>query len=296
MGSIIFTATNATSWGTNPNVAQWNAVRAQVLSDLAANLTSPAGDIHVGINFGYGDVNSLPLDGGAAAQSMWFISTDIYANFRTKLQAIAGKNSLQTTAYNNTNLPSTNPFGASSLYSTDPLLKAIGIIGDFVGVDGYVGVSTNAAVDPTSTHGTSATGWGLYGLLMHEITEVLGRSCNLNANSTYYMGDLFSWSSAGVRDFTNASGRYASGDGGMTKIWDYASSGDFGDLAMVGSAFDTSVTNNLAVSRGSTPQTSLLANDWKLLTVLGYGLSSSSGLAAAGLAPPAGTGARLKRH
>jgi hypothetical protein len=286
MGTLSFINVDAASWSSAP--AGWNTVRTQVCADLVANLFPPAHDARITVNWGYNDVNGQALGGGAIGSSSWFISTDTYANFRTKYQAISSPNSIQSTAYANTSsgLPASNPFSGQSIYMPYALLKAIGIFGDFLSSpDFFVGFSSGATFDLTQ-HGDSCAGgtYSLYGVMMHELTEGLGRACNISQNATLYAGDLFSFSAASTRSFSGFSGRYASGDGGTTDIWDYnANSGaDAGDLAQVGSSFDGFGTPGLAPSRSSTVP--LLAKDWQLMTLLGWGLTST-GLANAGINP-----------
>lgn len=298
------------SWSGAPAGA--STVWAEAVADMTANLVAPSvsSPVTIRITRGWG---VQPTFGGnpGGAQSSWdgFVSTD-YATYRNALLAIASKNSYQATAYNSTNLPSTNPFPGSSvtpanvsIQSAWSLYKALGIFAntDFGLTDGTIGFNSSGPWD-FSSHGAANPGtWNFYGATMHEMSEVFcGRQCNgadniTGSTDTFYTLDLWSYNATGVRTLDRIPGhtRYVSNDGSIgNKTWDLfqdngnTNNGDPGDMAQEGSAFDAFLGTGLVVSRGTTPSTSLQAPDWLTLTLPGWGLSTSSGLIAAGLAQP----------
>src|SRR4029079_11065342 len=71
------------------------------------------------------------------------------------------------------------------------------------------------------------------GVVLHEITEVLGRAMNGGANATWYPLDLFHYAAPGVRTLSGTTPGYFSVDNGQTNLNTFNSNagGDFGDWA-----------------------------------------------------------------
>jgi hypothetical protein len=106
--------------------------------------------------------------------------------------------------------------------------------------DGHVGnggpydgiVTLNSSAPYQFTRPISADNLDAQGGTEHEIDEVIGLGSRLNTNSNDLRPqDLFSWSSAGVRNITSSGTRYFSINGGVSHIVNFNQdpSGDFGD-------------------------------------------------------------------
>jgi hypothetical protein len=97
----------------------------------------------------------------------------------------------------------------------------------------YDGIVTLNSAEPFQfTRPTSGGNWDAQSGTEHEIDEIIGLGSRLNTNSgDLRPQDLFSWSSAGIRNITSSGRRYFSINGGVTAIVDFNqdSSGDFGD-------------------------------------------------------------------
>jgi hypothetical protein len=105
-------------------------------------------------------------------------------------------------------------------------------------VDGYVGFSSSANIfDYDNSNGVTAGQYDFYGVVAHEISEVMGRQMMSGqpfAGTTAYEPlDLFHYSSAGQRIFSGTTPGYFSIDGGQTNLdsFNTNSNGDFADWA-----------------------------------------------------------------
>jgi hypothetical protein len=105
-----------------------------------------------------------------------------------------------------------------------------GTVGDGGPYDGIV--TLNSGVAFQFTRPISSGSWDAQGGTEHETDEVIGFGSRLNSNSNDLCPqDLFSWSSAGVRNITSSGARYFSINGGVTDVvgFNQDSTGDFGD-------------------------------------------------------------------
>ena len=114
--------------------------------------------------------------------------------------------------------------------------------------------------------------YDLYGVVAHEMSEVMGRISLLNFNEAYSLMDLFRYAAPGVPSFNASQNAYFSDNGGSTSLYYFNTnpSGDLGDLA-------SSAGNNSydAFSNSGTVDP-VTANDLTLMNVLGYNLASET--------------------
>jgi hypothetical protein len=113
---------------------------------------------------------------------------------------------------------------------TPSAMFANGTVGDSGPYDGIV--TLNSAMPFQFTRPTSSGNLDAQRSNEHEMDEVIGLGSHLNTNgSDLRPQDLFSWSSAGVRNVTASRTRYFSINGGATNIVNFNqnASGDFGD-------------------------------------------------------------------
>src|SRR5690348_12200141 len=100
MGALTITKSTTPTWDSQTN---YNAVLDQVILFLNAAF-APPNNVNITISY-----DATFAQGGA--QSTWnYWDSLSYSNVRSALQAISNKSSIQTLAYNNTNLPASNPF------------------------------------------------------------------------------------------------------------------------------------------------------------------------------------------
>ena len=95
-------------------------------------------------------------------------------------------------------------------------------------IDGYVGFASGYPFTYDNSGGVAGGTFDFYGVVLHELTEVMGRMVLDGATiggiggaaNSYCPLDLFHYSSAGVRDFSFATPGYLSTDGGVTDSGD----------------------------------------------------------------------------
>jgi hypothetical protein len=294
MGTLTITPNLLSGWTGNANVTAYNAFLTQVLNDLHDAFT-PVNDCNFTFSFNYTGA------GSGASSTVPYDTTYTYSQIKTAYQGLSNKSSVQTTA--SANLPGSSPFGSNTIFMAYALEQALGLISTYNGNSTVITINTGGTRD-TTVDGTTCAGGqaSLYGTLMHEITEALGRSCSIGAffgsNTNVGTGDLFTWSGAGTRDHTNASGRYFSDDGTLNygPLNTGGGGSDLGDTTDA-TAFDAFVNDVLGVAPSRSSSLPLTANNWKTMNLIGWPLSAT-GLTWAGLSgsiptistPPAVTG------
>ena len=80
----------------------------------------------------------------------------------------------------------------------------MGLITGSTTLDGAVGFSSSIPYAYSDTNGVPAGKYDLYGVVAHEISEVMGRISLLNYNEAYSVMDLFRYAANGVPSFTRA--------------------------------------------------------------------------------------------
>jgi hypothetical protein len=193
-------------------------------------------------------------------------------------------NSIQSLAWNSTNLPSVDPINDGPYQPRNILGYLLGLN---VITNSYVGINA-ASYSDLDIHGMGS-GFNYYLAVIHEVTEMLGRRL---------MEEFWWYDGVGSRNINQAQSRYMSYDGGSTASKIYDLSTNAGGL----DPWDTTGTITCylaaygggAVSRSNTVP--LFANDWITMTTVGWGLTTS-GLAWAGLstAPNASFSPGLRR-
>jgi hypothetical protein len=183
-----------------------------------------------------------------------------------------------------TSLPTASPLSGTIL-TTSAQAKALGLSSSST-IDGYVGFSNKATFDYDNTDGVTPGTYDFNGVVLHEVTEIMGRMLltgKILAGSTkdYTALDLFHWSAAGTRDLVSTKAGYFSVDGGATSLaaFNTVSGGDAGDWA-------SSVSNDAMDAFSSSGVANTVSNvDLTTLDVIGWTRSAD---ALAALAAPTG--------
>jgi Ca2+-binding RTX toxin-like protein len=190
--------------------------------------------VTINIDVGYGEVGGNPLGPTALGQSISFLNSYTYAQLKTGLIADA-KTADDATAV--ATLPATSPVNGTFWVSRGDA-KAIGLLGASTSVDGYIGFASNQPFDYDNSNGVTAGQYDFFGVVAHEISEVMGRSLLVGGTigstpNGYYPLDLFHYSAVGARDFVGTQPGYFSFDNGVTDLNDFNtnSGGDYGDWA-----------------------------------------------------------------
>jgi len=160
---------------------------------------------------------------------------------------------------------------------TPPAVFANGTVGSGGSFDGIVTLNSTEVFDFVRPPADGA--WDAQQILEHEIDEVLGIGSSLDNGATMYRPeDLFSWSSAGVRNVTTSGKRYFSIDGGVTDIigFNQDPGGDFGDWASAACPQATPHVQDAFTCTGQALDVTETSPEGIDLDVIGYDTSAST--------------------
>jgi hypothetical protein len=184
--------------------------------------------ITINIHVGYGEIGGQLLSSGALGQSEHATISSSYATIRDALIADA-ISSDDLSSVNS--LTFSDPSPGTQYFVPRAEAKALGLLSaNSPGIDGSVGFSSTAPIDYDNSDGVSPGTYDFYGIVAHEITEVMGRAFGDGVN---YPFDLYHYASPGVRTFFGTQTGYFSVDDGNTDLANFNTnpSGDFADWA-----------------------------------------------------------------
>src|SRR5579883_157534 len=174
--------------------------------------------VTVTITVGWGEVGGLPVPSGAAESlqnQSTFTFSQIVAALRNDAQSASDATAVA-------HLPTGDPgAGGTDFRISDAEARALGLSAVAAPQDGFIGIGTNW--NPTDAN--------FVGVVMHEISEVLGRGSDINpatgsCTGSYSVLDLFRYS-AGTPEPSSATGpggsTYFSIDGGATGLDTFSS-------------------------------------------------------------------------
>jgi hypothetical protein len=225
--------------------------------------------VTLNIDVGWGEVAGTSVT-TALGESQSYAESFSYSQIVSALAQNASSNA-QVSAVNS--LPSSAPT-SGSLYLTLAEATALGLVTGATTVDGAVGFSSTLPFSyNTSNTGSVPSGqYDLYGVVAHELSEIMGRISLLNWGNAASALDLFRYTANGVLATAGTQNAYFSDNGGATSLNPYnsSSSGDFGDLSSSAgnNAFDA--FSNSGVINAVT------SNDLTMMNVLGYNLASET--------------------
>ena len=180
-------------------------------------------------------VHWAAIDG--LGESSYELATYSYAQVRAALSSDARTSDDATTV---ANLPATDPISVTHSWTmVRAEEKALGLIaGNAAGSDGSMTFSSTVAFDFDNSNGVTAGQYDFYGVVAHEITELMGREVNAIGNNVqtgpgYHPLDLFKYSGIGSHVYVGTTPGYFSIDNGATNLANFNTDpdGDFGDWA-----------------------------------------------------------------
>jgi Ca2+-binding RTX toxin-like protein len=190
--------------------------------------------VTINLNVGYGEVGGYSMGAGALGESLTYLTSFSYAQVR---QALVGDATSADDATSVANLPASSPV-SGTIWTSTAEARALGLLGSYSGVDGYVGFASGNLFDYDNSNGVTAGQYDFYGVFAHELTEVMGRALLVGGSigsspHGYYPLDFFHYSAPGTPDFVGTKAGYFSINGGATNLDNFNTNpyGDFGDWA-----------------------------------------------------------------
>ncbi len=261
------------------------AIQAMINRAIAFYESLFSDPITVQIRFRYATTapDGSPLPPGTVSRSDILLYTLPWSTFINALRADA-RTSNDDTA--NASLPGTalaaniEPSSANGRavgLNTPPAMFANGTVGNGGPYDGIV--TLNSSVPLQFTRPTDAGSFDAQRSTEHEMDELLGLGSKLGQNGIPFRPqDLFSWSSAGHRNFTSSGTRYFSVDGGVTNVVNFNQnpSGDFGDWLSQDCPQANPYVQNAFACTGQSSDIAATSPEGINLDVIGYDLTQTS--------------------
>ena len=282
---MIIHATFDSSITNNPNAAAIEAMINRGVSIYESLFSDP---ITIEILYRYSttapDGTALPQ--GTLSQSdsvIYGIPWDIYINAlradaKTSNDNIANA-SLPGTALSGTIKPK-GPNGRAVGLDTPPAMFANGTVGNGGPYDGIVTLNSSAPFQ--FTRPVSANNFDAQNATEHETDEVIAFASHADV-SNLRTQDLFSWSSAGVRNIRSTGTRYFSINGGFTNIVNFNQnpSMDLGDWLSAACPQAHPYVQNATGCRGQSSDVAATSPEGINLDVIGYDLVTTAKAAVA---------------
>ena len=239
--------------------AGFEAAVASVVQFYESEFTNP---ITLNIQVGWGEIDGQAVSSGSLGESESYIQSFSYSQIRYSLIANA-VSSAQSGA--DSSLPASAPLGGA-YYLTLADATALGLLSGSTILDGYVGFSDAVSWAYNDSDGVPAGDYDLYGVIAHEISEVMGRISMLTTPGEYSDLDLFRFSAPGVRaSVGTATGYFSINNGNATlNYFNSNPGGDFGDWASSAGNDSYDAFSNSGVVNPVT------ATDITVMNVLGY--------------------------
>jgi hypothetical protein len=280
---MIVHATFDSSITNNPNAAAIEAMINRAISIYESLFSDP---ITIEIRYRYSttapDGTALPQ--GTLSQSdsvIYTIPWDIYIN-ALRADATTGNDILANSSLPgnalSANIKPKGPNGRAVGLDTPPAMFANGTVGNGGPYDGIV--TLNSSFPFQFTRPVSANNFDAQNATEHETDEVIAFASHADA-SNLRTQDLFSWSSAGVRNISSNGTRYFSINGGSTNIVNFNQnrSLDLGDWLNTACPQAHPYVQNAAGCRGQSSDVTATSPEGINLDVIGYDLGGGSPIA-----------------
>ena len=278
---LIIHATFDSSITGNPNSAAIQATINRAIAFYESLFTDP---VTIQIRFRYATTapDGTPLPGGRIAQSNFIIYVIPWSTYIGALRADArtSNDSLANASLPGSALSANVKPGAANGralgLNTPPAMFANGTVGLGGPYDGIVTLNSSAPYQ--FSRPTGAGNFDAQRATEHEMDEVIGLGSHLNASGNDLRPqDLFSWSSAGVRNITTSGMRYFSINGGGTNIVNFNQNptGDLGDWLSTACPQAHPYVQNAFLCPGQASDIGATSPEGINLDVIGYDLASA---------------------
>lgn len=283
---LIIQPTFDTSITGDPNSA---AIQAAIYRAIAIyeNLYSDPITVRIFFRYSTNNPDGTPIGvNGPVALSLFGLSIQPWSTYITQLRAdarsandVTANNSLPATALA-TSLAISTANGRALGFNTPTTTFANGTFGTGGPYDGIVTLNSNYTFQFTRP---AVANFDAQEFVEHEIDEVIGLGSYLDCtycqnNSALRPQDLFSWSSAGVRNTTSSGSRYFSINGGSSSIVSFsqASNGDHGDWLSPSCPQTTPRVQNAFNCSGQSSDVAATSAEGINLDVIGYDLGNGN--------------------
>jgi autotransporter passenger strand-loop-strand repeat protein/T5SS/PEP-CTERM-associated repeat protein len=234
--------------------------------------------ITITIDVGYGEVDGTKLTNSDLGEST---DEGIYVSYSDLRSALLSRTATSDEIAAAAGLPATDPAGSDAEYFLSYAeAEALGLSsGPGAGVAvGDIGLSSTSPFTYGTTNGAGANTFDAFGIVEHEMTEVLGRADDLGEDGAgiYTPLDLFRYTSAGVRDLTPTAGYFSVN--GSTLLYQFnnpSNGGDAGDWStkVPDDSFDAFASEGVANPVSPT--------DLRVMDAIGYTPASAGSTIAA---------------
>ena len=269
----------------NPNAAAIEAMINRTISIYESLFSDP---ITIEIRYRYSTTapDGTPLPQGTVSQSdsvIYDIPWDVYIN-ALRADAKSSNDNIANASLPGNALSATiklkGPNGRAVGLDTPPSMFANGTVGNGGPYDGIV--TLNSSFPFQFTRPVSANNFDAQNGTEHETDEIIALASNANV-SNLRAQDLFSWSSAGVRNISSTGTRYFSIDRGSTNIVNFNQdpSLDLGDWLSTACPQAHPYVQNAAGCRGQSSDVTATSPEGINLDVVGYDLVTADRAAVA---------------
>ncbi len=265
----------------NPNAAAIEAMINRAISILESLFSDPT-TVEVRFRYATTAPDGTPLPQGSVSRSDFVVYMMQWSTFIDALRADARSSndnvanaSLPGTALATTIEPSSANGRVVGL-DTPPAMFADGTVGPGGPYDGIV--TLNSSVPLQFTRPTSAGSFDAQRATEHEMDELIGLGSKLgHTGIDFRPQDLFSWSSAGVRNITSSGTRYFSINGGVTNIVNFNQDpqGDFGDWLSEDCPQLHPYVQNAFLCTGQSSDVTATSPEGINLDIIGYDLANT---------------------
>jgi Big-like domain-containing protein len=248
--------------------------------------------ISITIDVGYGEVAGVSLPTGDLGASESYLTSVSYSQLETALANNANALGYSAAA---ASLPGSSPVSGANYWASTAEAAALGLTGASSSLDGYVGFSSKYNFAYNDSSGVPSGQYDFFGVVAHEITEVMGRTMMdgaiFGSGPGYQPLDLFHYSAPGVHSYVGSTAGYFSADGGTTNLGNFNTSanGDYADWA-------GSVGRNAFLAFSGGGVNPVTANDLTEMNLLGWTPSSTSTAPAVTMQLAQDTGASATDH
>jgi autotransporter passenger strand-loop-strand repeat protein len=186
--------------------------------------------ITITIDVGYGEVNGATMSGNLGQSE----STGIDVSYHTLRNALLSRTATSDEIAAAASLSTSDPTSGGTFYLTYAEAEALDLssgpgAGEPVGA---IGLSNSLPFTYGTTNAVTPDTYDAFGVVEHEITEVMGRTADLGDGGEYTPLDLFRYTSPGERDLTPTAGSFSvNGTDLLAQFNDPSNGGDAGDWA-----------------------------------------------------------------